>query len=89
MKFIPFVRILVLYNASKFCNLSLKHKETTENGRRGGKRGGGGEVTANQAHRKERRIKYEIKKNRKFSHTEVTDQNNSVDNTKYNTMLFS
>lgn len=51
--------------------------------------GGGGGVTANQAHRKERRIKYEIKKNRKFSHTKVTDKNNSVDNTKYNTTLFS
>jgi len=49
------------------------------------RRGKGGEVTANQAHRKEIRIKYKIKKNRKFSHTKVTDQNNSVDNTNYNT----
>jgi len=55
----------------------------------GGGGSGGGGITAKQAHRKERRITYKIKKNRKFSHTKVTDQNNSVDNTKYNTMLFS
>ena len=40
-----------------------------------GRRGG---VTANQAHRKERRIKYEIKKNRKFSHTKAVFLNRLV-----------
>jgi hypothetical protein len=77
----------LIYKASKICNLSLNHKETTENRRRGEEEGGGGGggVTANQTHRKEIRIKYKIKKNRKFSHTKVTDQNNSVGNTKYNT----
>jgi len=50
MKFIPLLRILVLYNVSKFCNLSLKHREITENRRRQRRRGG--RVTANQAQRK-------------------------------------
>jgi len=85
MKFIPLLRILVLYNASKFCNLSRNIRKPLKIGGGGG---GGGGVTANQAQRKERRIKYKIKKNRKFSHTKVTDQNNSVDNIKHNTMLF-
>ena len=36
MKFIPFVRILVLHNASKFCNLSLNIRKPLN-------RSGGGE----------------------------------------------
>jgi hypothetical protein len=35
MKYIPLFLILVLYHASNFCNLSLQHKETTENRWRG------------------------------------------------------
>jgi len=53
MKFIPLLHILVLYNATKFCNLSLKNKETTENRMRKRRGGGGGKKTNKQKDKRE------------------------------------
>jgi hypothetical protein len=63
--------------------------EEEEEGEGGEGGWGGGGVISSQTQRKEKRIKYKIKKKRKFSHIKVTDQNNCVDYTKYNTMPFS
>jgi len=59
MKFIPLLHILVLYNATKFCNLSLKNKETTENRMR--KRRGGGN-NSQPGTKKRKKVKVQNKK---------------------------